>query len=184
MKYLRLEIFAFAAFLLISATPYNGTQVQSIPAFDEPTEDIQILDDGKTIKTFKNLVEEVKGKTVYIDIWATWCGPCKREMAYKEPLKAFADENNVDLLFLSIDKPHTASKWRNYIKTNKIAGKHIRATPELRDQIVRMFRKGESFSIPRYLIIDANGKLVEKDALRPSRGKHLYKQIEKYAAAQ
>ena len=116
---------------------------------------------------------------VFIDIWATWCKPCLAEFAQNQKLKIFAKENEITMLFISIDNEQADELWQDGIKTYDLEGINMRTSLSLYRDLQRTFAGNEGLTIPRYLIIK-NGKIMEKNAFRPSDGDLLLKQLAIY----
>lgn len=135
--------------------------------------------------TFEQLYQqELKGKRLYVDIWATWCGPCKEEFKYKDSIEAILRSYRVETLYLSMEPGDKMIEdtWRLMINYYKLKGLHVRADQQLFDQIMQ-YAWGENEmwgTIPRYLIIDEQGKLVEQNAAHPSEPQRLQGQLEKH----
>lgn len=132
-----------------------------------------------SIATVAELAARFKGKTVYWDIWATWCGPCKEEFTYNDSLRAFLGQKNVEVVYISIDNEKAEKQWKEMIKYYDLQGYHIRATGSLMEDIRKVFGERRGLAIPRYAIIK-DGKMVLDNAKRPSDAGELYKQIEGY----
>jgi thiol-disulfide isomerase/thioredoxin len=139
-------------------------------------DDVHIRRDYRSISSLTNLLAPYRGKTVYLDLWGTWCAPCMNEMSFVRSLCArFKDK---DVVFLYVDKDEEAEdeKWRDLIDRKNIEGEHFRMTSE---QIRLLWNQlqitGERY--PSYFIFDSHGKLVVKNARRPSDGEALYEQI-------
>ncbi|MCB9192464.1 MAG: TlpA family protein disulfide reductase [Flavobacteriales bacterium] len=124
--------------------------------------DVEVLDESG--KTFK--LSELKGKVVYLDIWASWCGPCRQQFpvakAMKEELSK-KEKKNIEFLYISIDNTETV--WKKAIQELGIEGKHGLSKGGWGSEVTSKF--GVS-SIPRYLIFDKKGKVVDPNAPRPS----------------
>jgi thiol-disulfide isomerase/thioredoxin len=110
---------------------------------------------------------DFKGKYVYIDVWATWCYPCIREIPkLKELEQEFGDE----IAFLSISIDDDKERWHKYVKEKALTGVQILSLP----QIGRISSSAEIMElymiqgIPRFIMIDPDGNLIDADASRPS----------------
>jgi thiol-disulfide isomerase/thioredoxin len=116
-----------------------------------------ITPEGDTVK-----LSQLKGKKIYVDVWATWCGPCRQEFPYSIKLKEkLKNRDDIVFLYVSVDESKTA--WENFLQTKEAPqGLHIwQAKPTiLNDYLIS--------GIPRYILIDENGKIKMADAPRPS----------------
>ena len=127
------------------------------------------------------IAEKFKGKAVFIDLWATYCGPCKAEFKYSEGLISFLKTQNIDILYLSIDANNTFAsnvikKWENDISTYKLNGFHYFASKQfVQDLAVKL--KINTLAIPRYLLINENGVMVSNQLEYPSTQQVLFEQI-------
>jgi len=167
------------AFTTLPAQPIEG----QMPAKSNETE-VVIIEDYQNIKSFDELVKPYKGKVVYVDIWATWCGPCRQEFAYKEELKEYAKGKDIVFLYVSVDKVSKEEQWKKFINKFEIGGLHVQAHPELKGDLTRNFyagmKKGRKYlSLPTFIIVGKNGKVANADARRPSEGKRLHKQLDR-----
>ncbi len=124
---------------------------------------IQFTDiNGKTFDFSKYL-----GKVVYVDFWASWCGPCRAEFPHSKTMHSGLsekDKKNIVFLYISIDD--TEDKWRNGIKSNGLEEfENAWVSPEWSAKASQFYMIR---TIPRYMIIDKTGKIVSPDAKRPS----------------
>ncbi|RAV28940.1 TlpA family protein disulfide reductase [Sinomicrobium soli] len=108
---------------------------------------------------------DFKGKYVYVDVWATWCGPCKKEIPFLKELEK--DYHNRDIVFMSIsvDKPEDREKWKDFVKKEALGGVQLMADKDFQSGITKNY---DINGIPRFLLFDREGKIVSTDALRPS----------------
>ncbi len=131
----------------------------------EPAPDIT----GLTISNDTVSLSQLKGKVVYIDVWASWCGPCIAEFPFYEALqKEMEGENDVEFLFVSVDKD--SEKWADFLKKNSVPkGIHTNEI-EVPDH-PSVQEAYNMWGVPRYILIDSKGKIVNAIAPRPSSGK-------------
>jgi thiol-disulfide isomerase/thioredoxin len=113
--------------------------------------------------TFKDVIAKYKGKVIYLDFWASWCGPCKGEMPYSLKMQDYFKGKDVAFVYISSDRDSVA--WKQMIKILQITGDHYRASKKFRREYDDLYNVRY---IPRYVIIDKNGKTVDDDAKRPS----------------
>lgn len=164
--------------------PFLQTYADKVLAFQQTkdiefTPDQQFLPGYEQINSLSELQKALKNGPYYIDIWATWCSPCKEEFKFNPSLTAMLQNYNVKPLYLSIDKDSDDEDWKNMIKYYKLPGIHLRANDNLRKDLQKQLENDHVFSIPHYLIINKKGAIVNRDAERPSSLDKLRKQIKK-----
>lgn len=130
-----------------------------------------------SLNSLEEALKPFKGKKLYIDVWATWCGPCKAEFAHKEELKKLLAEKGYDILYISIDEPERDEAWKGMIKFYKLEGNHLRVNKEFDNDLRKIYNQGGSWTIPWYFIVNEQGKIVNADAQRPSNLKGLEGQL-------
>ncbi|MCX2452459.1 TlpA disulfide reductase family protein [Pedobacter sp. PLR] len=102
-------------------------------------------------------MKDFKGKVVLIDVWATWCGPCKAQMPFlKEVEEAYKGNDNIVFVGISVDSESVKQKWLDMIKEKGLDG------IQLLDNSGKSFaKKYRIAAIPRFLLIDKKGNWVE-----------------------
>lgn len=110
-------------------------------------------------------LDELKGKNVYIDVWATWCGPCKKEIPDLKEIEQAHRGKNIEFVGLSIDKQKDIEKWQEMVKEKEMKGIHVIADKANESEFVKAYAIE---GIPRYILLDTEGNIVSADAPRPS----------------
>jgi thiol-disulfide isomerase/thioredoxin len=136
-------------------------------------ESVQFLDGYENINTLEEAIKPLKGKKIYIDIWATWCHSCKEEFKHGQELKKILDGQDIQQLYISIDNDDSDLKWKEGIKFYGLSGTHIRASENLTMDLYKLFDKKAkgpdySMSIPWYITVDENGNIIKEHAEEPS----------------
>ena len=113
-------------------------------------------------------LDDLKGKYVYVDVWATWCGPCKREIPFLQKVEKQYHGKNIEFVSLSVDKLDDHDKWEKMVKEKQLGGIQLFADNSWESDFVTGYLiKG----IPRFILIDPNGNIVSSNAPRPSDSK-------------
>lgn len=136
----------------IGAKLYQARQGQASADFTCP--DV----DGKMIS-----LSDFKGKVVLVDVWATWCGPCRRELPYLKKLEEEMKGKNVVFIGVSLDEAKNREKWKKFLTDEQLPGIQLFAGPN--SKITKDYK---ITGIPRFMVFDRDGKVVEPNAPRPS----------------
>lgn len=126
----------------------------------------------KTLEGKEMKLSDLRGKVVYMDFWASWCGPCKGEMPYAKKIKEHFLGKDVVFLYVSIDDKEEA--WKKGIEAMSISGIHTR-TAGWGGDVAQLY---EIKSVPSYFLIDKQGRYVTEKTPRPSQSDALIKLIE------
>lgn len=124
-----------------------------------------IFTDFENHKGGTTSLTDLKGKYVYVDVWATWCGPCKVEIPHlKKVEEEFADKN-IAFVSISIDREKDHQKWVDMVNEKQLGGIQLFSDANWKSDFVTAYYID---GIPRFLLIDPDGNIVTPDAPRPS----------------
>lgn len=108
-------------------------------------------------------LSDFKGTYVYIDTWATWCGPCKVELPHLEDLQERFKDDNITFISVSIDRNY--DDWKNMVTDKNMMGVQLIAQDERQKQLTESYKIA---TIPRFILIDKEGVIINSNAPRPS----------------
>ena len=117
----------------------------------------------------KVALSDFKDKMVFIDVWATWCGPCREELPKTRMIeRKYKGNNQVVFMYVSVD--NNTEAWRTLLKKDKsFSGIQINDPRDGKHKSI-----GEKYmigGIPRYILIDQKGNIINSFAPKPSSGK-------------
>lgn len=159
MAYAEKEIKMPAAFNYVKAAndKYLALERQDFAnaASLRPSSDVEGMSDGE--KIFRKILEPFKGRIVYLDVWGTWCGPCKRNL--KESWKVKEQLKNYDIVYLYLCNHSSDEAWKNVIKEYNLTGENCvhYNLPEDQQNAVENYLNIHSY--PTYKLIDKQGNI-------------------------
>ncbi len=129
---------------------------------------------GENISSLDELLKVIETDKYYVDMWATWCGPCKDQFKYNKELNKTLKEKGYKKLYISIDKPENIEKWKKDIKYYELDGLHFLANQEFFVHFTNNYSPYKGYVIiPQYLIVNEKDSILESNAPRPSQLKKL-----------
>ena len=105
----------------------------------------------------------LKGKLLFIDIWATYCPDCRKELPALEALQEDYKAESITFVSISVDRDKEA--WKTMVKEKKLGGIHLYASPETKELYKELY---DLRSIPRYMLIDEKGNIINANLPMPS----------------
>lgn len=136
----------------VSAKLYVGTKGKQAADFTYPDRN------GKMVS-----LSDFRGKVVLVDVWATWCGPCRAEIPHLVKLEKEMQGKDVVFISVSVDDKKDHQKWLDVLDSEGMHGVQLFAGGW--GQIVKDYKiKG----IPRFMVFDRNGNVVTTQSPRPS----------------
>lgn len=121
----------------------------------------------------KTSLSDLKGKYVYFDIWATWCGPCIKEIPSLKKVEKQFEGKNIQFVSISVDEGRgykgdaaaAREGWKKMVAEKELGGMQLIADNGFRSQFIQEYKIN---GIPRFILIDPDGNIVNADAPRPS----------------
>jgi thiol-disulfide isomerase/thioredoxin len=140
-----------------------------VAKYDAAREKWNLASVGKPSPDFKGVdvngkeytLADFRGKYVYIDVWATWCGPCRQEIPYLKKLDE--DYKDAQIVFLSLSVDQDKAKWEKMVKEQSMSGVQLHIG---QDSSFQQAYKIEG--IPHFILLDREGRIIDKKMSRPS----------------
>ncbi len=136
-----------------------------------------------TINALEDLskVDDLNQKVLHIDMWATWCGPCIGEFKHRDKIhKLLVNYKNIIPVYISMDDDSNDTVWKEKTKAFNLNGYHLRANKELVTDISKKLFDGGVIGLPRYILLDKEGNILEKNLSRPSNIDKLKQELDKH----
>ena len=149
-------------------------QKKSKKAFSQQALETQLEGQSGKGTVLKEMLSTHSNKLIYMDFWATWCGPCLMEMPHSEKLAEEFKSDSVEFAYISIDKDK--NKWRKKIASLPNGKK---AHHYYLGEGTNFAKEMEIQSVPRYILIGKNGQMISSNAPRP-RSKEIRELISEY----
>ena len=123
-------------------------------------EDVANMSDGEQI--LRKLIEPYRGRLILLDIWGTWCGPCKEALSHSQ--EEYERLKDYDLVYLYLANRSNDEAWKNVIKEYNITGENVvhYNLPADQQSAVEHFLQVHAF--PTYKLIDRDGKVLDVNA--------------------
>lgn len=128
------------------------------------SEQLLLLDVKGNKTTLAEVLKQCEGKSIYVDFWASWCAPCMREMPAASALRGKYTDKPVEFVYLALNDKEEA--WKNAMQKAGIENQQ-HSYLILNSKDAPFISTYNINSIPRYMIFDSKGQLLNKEAPRP-----------------
>ena len=119
---------------------------------------------GKMVK-----FSDFKGKAVIIDVWATWCSVCIKEMPYFDAFKKeMKDRNDVVFITIGWEQADAVTEWKKFVNDHKLEGIQLLSVRN-KNEKDNLQQKLVLHTMPRYIFIDKQGRFVDSYGPYPSK---------------
>ena len=162
----------------------NGQGNRSGLSIQAASKKVKILNDSLPVNlslaSFCN--QYFKNQVLFIDLWASWCIPCKDQFKYGKQLDSVLEKDSIKILYISINDARLSNVWLTDVFKFGLNGNHILAGKILLEDIVSKIygHSKDGISVPRYVLISKDGKILDPDLPRPSRIDELQARLSDY----
>ena len=124
------------------------------------SDDVKGMSDGE--KILRKLIEPYKGKFILLDVWGTWCGPCKAALAKSQ--EEYGHLKDYDIVYLYLANRSSEESWKNVIKEYNVTGDNVvhYNLPTEQQAAIERFLGVNSY--PTYKLIDRDGNILDVNA--------------------
>lgn len=148
---------------------------------NNPTPDILFDTLSEQYENIEEILAAHKGRVVYMDLWGSWCGPCREQFPYASTLKKRFEDAPVDFVYIAFEHSKDPQKtWKEAVLFHQLKGRHILAGKDLESDFRELYDEEGTLYFPSYLLFNKSGELITQWADRPDTGETLYALIEKY----
>jgi len=163
IKFIDTEIAPLVAFQNKSTAPTKAT----------------IIENYTTVNSFDELVKKFPGQKLYIDVWATWCGPCRDEFQHNNELYKLLKAEGITPVYISIDNDKKDESWKKMINYYGLEGHHVRTNKKFMSDVKTLYNDNGGIAIPWCILVGTDGKINTLHAAHPSNLEELKTQISK-----
>ncbi|MCC9138020.1 TlpA family protein disulfide reductase [Pontibacter silvestris] len=152
---------------LLEKTPHN------------PDSEIKFDADSNLYNTLEEVLVQNKGRVVYVDMWGSWCGPCREEFNYTAALREHFKGKPADFVYIAFEHSIEPERtWKEAVVFYNVKGRHVLGNTVLQEYFRNLYANKGILTFPSYLLVNKEGNIVNVHAEHPSAVNKLYFQIE------
>jgi thiol-disulfide isomerase/thioredoxin len=121
--------------------------------------------DFTNYKGGKTNLENLKGKYLLIDIWATWCGPCIQEIPFLKKMEEKYRGKQIEFVSISVDDEKDIEKWKKMVASKDLNGVQLHANNDWNSDFIKAL---QLHNIPRFILVNPKGIIINSNSERPS----------------
>ena len=142
-----------------------GKTAEALRAFQAKRDIQRLRKDIDTLTNISSLAElrERLGRDAVVSLWATYCAPCKTDFLYHDKVRAFLMKYGYEYVHISLDEADRKKLWMDNITSYRLAGLHVLASDQLKQNLQRIIYNGKSMGVPHTFIITTEGRVPFKD---------------------
>lgn len=137
------------------ATATTKVSIGSLAVYDAALEPVGTTPFAQPNQSLvEALAEKFPNQDVFVDLWATWCGPCLMQFPYNKDLHAFLETKNLKTIYVSFDKENDKNKWEKFIRDYNLKGYHFLGDKAYQEKFLNPLAE----VIPRYFVFVSKTK--------------------------
>jgi len=158
-------------YTLFMASSTDEEQKNKVTELYESLKELQVGNPSPKFENYENYaggttsLDDLKGKYVYIDVWATWCGPCTKQIPFLKEVEKAYHGKNIEFVSISVDKQKDYDKWRAMVSDKELEGIQLFAEKDFKSKFIKDYAIN---SIPKFILIGPDGNIISANAPRPS----------------
>ncbi len=127
---------------------------------------IGLIDEKKQLNSYNKILSSFKGKYIFVDFWASWCGPCRNQMPSLHKKKGKFNDNDIEFISISIDADdkENFNNWIAASRDEKLIDNNYKLIGGPKNELLKLLNFK---TVPRYVLYDRNGTLIDNDFLAP-----------------